>query len=107
MGQASNAAAGAVPNSNFSLDQTISGLKSLSSNLSNPQTQTSLGNLGSIISGLFGGGSNANMSGLDPNTQGQVLSALGQGGGPASYSNYSPTYDPSSWTPQSASDYNF
>jgi hypothetical protein len=105
MGQAAGAAAGAVPNTNFGLDQTIGGLKSLSSDLNNPQMQTSLKGLGGLISSIFGGGG-PNMSGLDPSTQGQVLSGLGAGG-VGQYSNYSPTYDPSSWTPQSSSDYNF
>ena len=107
MGQAATGAASAVPSTNFGLQQDIAGLRSLTSDLSNPQYQAGLKQIGGWIGGLFGGGSNANMSGLDPNTQGQVFSAVGQGGGPASYSNYSPTYDPSSWTPQSSSDYNF
>jgi|SRR5215469_7523461 len=98
---ATGAAMGAVPNQNFGLTQSQDALKGLSANLSNPQTVSALGNLYNTI---FGGGSNANVSGLDP-SQGSVYTGQNPQG-QAMYQSYAPSSSAQTWTPDS-SQYNW
>jgi hypothetical protein len=94
-GQGTAAAAGAYPNTNFGLDQTISGLKNISQFASN----TGSGGMNALLQSLFGSSSNPNYAGapsganIDPST----ISGAGQ----------ATSYDASSWVPQNASQYNF
>jgi hypothetical protein len=69
-GRSTNAAAGAVPNQNFGLDQTISGLKNLGSFASN----TGTGGMNALLSSIFGGGGNSSQGGGGNVDPGQVAS---------------------------------